>query len=75
MKRMLYKSNGDVNIWGMMLQTIVVRVDEVEKQLSDGWHLHPSDTKIFTEPEPEPEPEKKPRKYNKRVKNADNNEG
>ncbi|MDR5611102.1 MULTISPECIES: hypothetical protein [unclassified Arsenophonus] len=69
MKKMLYKPNGDVNVWGMMLQTTVVNIDEVEEYLSDGWHLNPNDTKIFTEPE------KKPRKYNKRVKNADNGEG
>ncbi|QBY44130.1 hypothetical protein QE197_24835 (plasmid) [Arsenophonus nasoniae] len=69
MKKMLYKSNGDVNVWGMMLQTIIVNADEVEKYLFDGWHLNPNDTKIL------PDPEKKQKKYNRRVKNADNNEG
>ena len=38
---MLYKADGDVEVWGEMLQTIVVDADEVEGYLADGWVDHP----------------------------------
>ncbi|MEY0695038.1 hypothetical protein AB7378_14880 [Providencia rettgeri] len=75
MSTMLYKANGDVKVWGMMLQTITVNNDEIEDYLNDGWHKNPNDTQILPEPEPEPEPAKKPATKKKAVKDADNNEG
>jgi len=37
---MLYKADGDVEVWGEMLQTLVVDADEVEGYLADGWADH-----------------------------------
>lgn len=47
---MLYKADGDVEVWGEMLQTIVVDADEVEGYLADGWVDHPR--KVAQSPEP-----------------------
>lgn len=45
---MLYKADGDVEVWGEMLQTLVVDADEVEGYLADGWVDHPH--KVAPEP-------------------------
>lgn len=47
---MLYKADGDVEVWGEMLQTIVVDAAEVEGYLADGWVDHPH--KVAQSPEP-----------------------
>jgi len=47
---MLYKADGDTEVWGMMLQTTVVDADEVESYLIDGWVDHPH--KVAQSPEP-----------------------
>jgi hypothetical protein len=47
---MLYKADGDVEVWGEMLQTLVVDADEVEGYLADGWVDHPH--KVAQSPEP-----------------------
>jgi len=47
---MLYKPDGDTEVWGMMLQTLVVDADEVEGYLADGWADHPH--KVAQSPEP-----------------------
>ncbi len=47
---MLYKADGDVEVWGEMLQTLVVDADEVEGYLADGWVDHPH--KVTQSPEP-----------------------
>lgn len=64
---MLYKSDGDVKIWGMNLQIVTVNDDEIEDYLNDGWHKNPDDTQEL--------PEKKPATKKKAVKDADHNEG
>ncbi|MBD2791570.1 hypothetical protein ID851_11825 [Xenorhabdus sp. 5] len=46
---MLYKPDGDVNVWGMMLQITVIDSGELDEYLSDGWVEHPNDT-FKTEP-------------------------
>lgn len=48
---MLYKADGDVEVWGEMLQTIVVDADEVESYLADGWVDHPHKV-VEQSPEP-----------------------
>jgi len=47
---MLYKPDGDTEVWGMMLQTTVVDADEVEGYLADGWADHPH--KVAQSPKP-----------------------
>lgn len=64
---MLYKANGDVKVWVMMLQIVTVNDDEIEDYLNNGWCKHPNDTKKKTED--------KPATKKKAVKDADHNEG
>jgi len=47
---MLYKPDGDTEVWGMMLQVTVVDADEVEGYLADGWADHPH--KVAQSPKP-----------------------
>ena len=54
---MLYKADGDVEVWGEMLQTIVVDAAEVEGYLADGWVDQPH--KVAQSPEPKPRLSKK----------------
>lgn len=49
MKKMLYKSDGDVNVWGMKLQITIIDLEELDEYLADGWVEHPNDT-LKTEP-------------------------
>ncbi|MDC9621071.1 hypothetical protein PSI22_05360 [Xenorhabdus sp. XENO-7] len=49
MQKMLYKSGGDVNVWGMMLQITVIEPEELDEYLADGWVENPMDT---LKPEP-----------------------
>ncbi|WFQ80095.1 hypothetical protein PXH59_02630 [Xenorhabdus sp. SF857] len=44
MQKMLYKPNGDVNVWGMQLQVIVIDSDELDNYLAEGWVEHPNET-------------------------------
>jgi hypothetical protein len=44
MKTMLYKPDGDVNVWGMWLQITIIDSDELDDYLSDGWVEHPNET-------------------------------
>ncbi|WP_143101250.1 hypothetical protein [Xenorhabdus koppenhoeferi] len=46
---MLYKSDGDVNVWGMKLQITVIEPEVLDEHLADGWVEHPNDT-LKTEP-------------------------
>ncbi|MDE9457905.1 hypothetical protein [Xenorhabdus bovienii] len=49
MQKMLYKSDGDVNVWGMKLQITVIEPEVLDEHLADGWVEHPNDT-LKTEP-------------------------
>ncbi|MDE9545370.1 hypothetical protein [Xenorhabdus bovienii] len=49
MQKMLYKSDGDVNVWGMKLQITVIEPEVLDEYLADGWVEHPNDT-LKTEP-------------------------
>ncbi|CDH05438.1 Uncharacterized 7.7 kDa protein in gp5-gp4 intergenic region [Xenorhabdus bovienii str. oregonense] len=49
MQKMLYKPDGEVNVWGMMLQITVIEPEELDEYLADGWVEHPNDT-LKTEP-------------------------
>ncbi|MDE1492354.1 hypothetical protein [Xenorhabdus bovienii] len=44
MKKMLYKPDGEVNVWGMMLQITVIEPEELDEYLADGWVENPMDT-------------------------------
>ncbi|WP_275372419.1 hypothetical protein [Xenorhabdus bovienii] len=46
---MLYKSDGDVNVWGMKLQITVIEPEVLDEHLADSWVEHPNDT-LKTEP-------------------------
>ncbi|WP_312227555.1 hypothetical protein [Pseudescherichia sp.] len=43
MSTMLYKEGKGTRIWGKQYKTIVVKDDEVQEHLADGWHKHPDD--------------------------------
>lgn len=43
MSTMLYKEGKGTRAWGKQYKTIVVKDDEVQEHLADGWHKHPDD--------------------------------
>ncbi|WP_258087503.1 hypothetical protein [Xenorhabdus bovienii] len=44
MKKMLYKPDGDVSVWGMLLQITIIDLEELDEYLTDGWVENPMDT-------------------------------
>jgi hypothetical protein len=50
---MLYKPDGDTEVWGMMLQVTVVDACDVKKYIKDGWVDHPHKIKADEPKQPD----------------------